>query len=125
MIAVSPILPPLPVIRLSGTRVIVQIRMKIKVPPIPTASQIIPDLLTVGMIQKTCAMPPMRNKIVEFVDWAEQHAGLAPGSAQDLLINVGYVLYKMETKGALHPLTGILKDGNAMLLASKKTINYL
>ncbi|MGN6436122.1 MAG: FkbM family methyltransferase [Agriterribacter sp.] len=58
--------------------------------------------------------------VFEFVDWAERGAGLECGSAQSLLIDYGYTLYKMDQAGCYHPIGGIIKSGSELLLATKR-----
>ena len=57
--------------------------------------------------------------LFEFVDWAEKHAGFAPGDAQSLLLEWGYTLYKINSKGEMYPLPAIMTEGSGLLFASK------
>jgi FkbM family methyltransferase len=59
--------------------------------------------------------------VFEFVDWAEEKANLAKGSAQELLLKYGYHLYTMK-KGVIKPMKGIFNSGGAELFASKRVI---
>jgi len=56
----------------------------------------------------------------EFEDWAEQAAGVTPGSAQRLLLDKGYELFTLGPNGNLEPLSGALSKGSLMLFASVK-----
>lgn len=58
--------------------------------------------------------------LFEFAGWAEEQAGLKKGSAQQILKDYGYSLFEFDEGGSLHPLEGIMADGNAMLLATKR-----
>lgn len=58
--------------------------------------------------------------LFEFAGWAEEQAGLKKGSAQRVLREYGYSLFEFDEKGAFHALDGIMRDGNAMLLATKR-----
>jgi FkbM family methyltransferase len=58
--------------------------------------------------------------LFEFVDWAEQHAGLQPGDAQRLLIELGYDLYLFQETGQLTKLDKVLTEGCEILIASKR-----
>jgi FkbM family methyltransferase len=64
--------------------------------------------------------PEAPDILFEFAGWAEELAGLKQGSAQIQLKEYGYSLFEFDVKGVLHPLDGILPEGNAMLLATKK-----
>lgn len=60
--------------------------------------------------------------VFEFVDWAEALAmGLTPGSAQRLLKEYHYDLYKIE-KGKLMKLDRVLESGAAELFATKRAM---
>jgi hypothetical protein len=61
--------------------------------------------------------------LFEFVDWAEELAGVEKGAAQNFLRECGYQLYKLHESGALTPLDTILTKGYAMLFASKSTVS--
>ena len=65
--------------------------------------------------------PEAPDILFEFAGWAEELAGLKQGSAQLLLKEYGYSLFEFDEKGVLHALDGILPEGNAMLLATKKS----
>ena len=60
--------------------------------------------------------------LFEFVDWAERHAGIAPGEAQRFLITKGYMLYQLLLDGSLQIQESILENGTAMFIASKKKL---
>jgi FkbM family methyltransferase len=62
--------------------------------------------------------------LFEFVDWAEKHAGLQPGDAQRLLIELGYNLYLFRETGQLTKLDKVLVEGCEILIASKQ-VNIL
>lgn len=55
--------------------------------------------------------------VLEFCDWAEQHAGNAPGDAQRLLLDLGYQLVRMEAPQSV--LQAPITEGFAMLLARR------
>ncbi len=57
--------------------------------------------------------------LFEFADFAEKNSGLAPGSAQKLLMDWGYRLFMLK-KNELVPLTERLTAGFHMLYATKK-----
>jgi len=57
--------------------------------------------------------------IFEFVDWAEEKAGLKKGSAQEILKEYGYQLYVLE-KHELIPLIGTVAKGGKSLFATKR-----
>jgi len=59
----------------------------------------------------------------EFVDWAEELAGLNKGAAQQVLIEAGYNLYRFTENGKLSPSLEVITRGSEMLFASKKS-NY-
>lgn len=59
--------------------------------------------------------------IFEYVDWAEERAGIKAGAAQQLLIDLGYSLFIFD-KGKLLALNSIVVKGSAMLLATKKPV---
>lgn len=64
--------------------------------------------------------PDAPDILFEFGDWAEQRAGLEPGSAQKLLLSMGYVLYRVEGL-TLHRMTEPVTWDFAMIFATKKT----
>lgn len=60
--------------------------------------------------------------IFEFVDWAEQRAmDLQPGSAQQLLMEMGYILYEIEGD-SLVKRDACIREGSCNLIASKKEL---
>lgn len=62
--------------------------------------------------------------IFEFVDWAEKQAkGLAPGSAQRLLMEMGYLLYQVHGS-EITKIETCLTSGASNLIASKKELNF-
>jgi hypothetical protein len=58
--------------------------------------------------------------LFEFVDWAEENAKIAKGSAQDLLKEYSYSIYEIKKDGAICAEVNTLREGSAMLIASKK-----
>jgi FkbM family methyltransferase len=60
--------------------------------------------------------------IFEFVDWAEELAGVAKGSAQKILRQFGYQLCLMNND-ELTPIEEIVIKGNDLFFASKKQAN--
>lgn len=59
--------------------------------------------------------------IFEFIDYAEKsNSGVSAGSAQNLLTDLGYRLYKFQKGGKLTLLAKPMLVGEAMLFASKK-----
>ena len=66
--------------------------------------------------------PDAPDIVFEFVDWAEALAmGLTPGSAQKLLKEYHYDLYKIE-KSKLVKLDAVLESGAAELFATKRAM---
>jgi len=62
--------------------------------------------------------------VFEFVDWGEKQArGLEPGSAQRLLLEMGYTLYEIRDNKLLKRDT-IFTSGYYNMVASKKEIPY-
>ncbi|MBK9677728.1 MAG: FkbM family methyltransferase [Saprospiraceae bacterium] len=61
--------------------------------------------------------------LFEFVDWAEDLAGVDKGVAQNFLRECGYQLYKLHESRALTPLDTILTKGDAVLFASKGPVS--
>lgn len=62
--------------------------------------------------------------IFEFVDWAEQKAmGLQPGAAQQLLIEMGYILYEINNCKLLK-LHNFYSSGAYNLIASKSELSF-
>ncbi len=57
--------------------------------------------------------------MMEFVDWAEQLSGSAPGYAQKILIDLGYELYGISEKKKMDKLKSIQYKGSAMIWAIK------
>lgn len=60
--------------------------------------------------------------LFEFVDWAEERAGLQKGKAQEFLLDLGYSIFKVGARGLLHKMDKPLTQGYDMLFASKKRI---
>jgi FkbM family methyltransferase len=58
----------------------------------------------------------------EFVDWAEELSGEAPGAAQSVLMDFGYNLYKFHDGKLGNRLQNRITKGGAMLFASKKAL---
>jgi FkbM family methyltransferase len=58
--------------------------------------------------------------LFEFVDWAEELSGEAPGTAQSVLLDFGYVLYKFQDGKVSSKLERVVTKGGAMIFASKK-----
>jgi len=58
--------------------------------------------------------------LFEFVDWAEERAGLEPGSAQKFLLHCGYRLYAFDERDELKQMDSIVTKGGHLLFASKK-----
>ncbi len=56
--------------------------------------------------------------LLEFVDWAEEHARIDKGSAQELLLRYGYSLHLLEGTKPSTPVKQALHKGSAMLVAS-------
>jgi FkbM family methyltransferase len=63
--------------------------------------------------------PEAPDILFEFGDWAEERAGLKPGSAQKLLLSMGYVLYRVEGL-RLHRMNEPVTWDFAMIFATKK-----
>jgi FkbM family methyltransferase len=64
------------------------------------------------------------DMLFEFVDWAEAQAYSGnTGMAQELLINYGYKLYRLIGNVDPQILDFPIKDGAAMIFATKKQIN--
>jgi FkbM family methyltransferase len=62
--------------------------------------------------------------LFEFVDWAEAQANSGnTGKAQELLIKYGYELYCLCGNNNLLKLDSPIKDGAAMIFATKKQMN--
>jgi FkbM family methyltransferase len=59
--------------------------------------------------------------LFEFVDWAEELAGEAPGNAQLVLLNYGYNLYYLENGKIGTQLKGAINIGSYMIFATKKS----
>lgn len=60
--------------------------------------------------------------LFEFVDWAEEHAGLKGGESQKLLKSYGYSLYELALDGTLTKRETVLEKGSGMFVASKKSL---
>jgi FkbM family methyltransferase len=58
--------------------------------------------------------------LFELEDWAEKAAGVPIGSAQQLLMDKGYKLFKMDDGGELRVLPKPLTTGSTMLFATKR-----
>ena len=62
--------------------------------------------------------------LFEFVDWAESQAISGnTGKAQELLMNYGYKLYRLKGNMVPQLIDLPIKDGAAMIFATKKQIN--
>lgn len=59
--------------------------------------------------------------LLEFVDWAEELAGLELGKAQQLLFEYGYTLYKFDDQ-RLVQMNEPQTKGSAMIFATKKNV---
>jgi len=59
--------------------------------------------------------------LFEFVDWAEDRAGLTKGKAQQLLLDNGYTIFNVDKNGHLRKMEQVLNNGYEMLFASKKS----
>lgn len=60
--------------------------------------------------------------LFEFVDWAEELAGESPGTAQSVLIDLGYNLYLFQNGKLGNRLKSPIAKGGAMLFATKKLV---
>lgn len=59
--------------------------------------------------------------LFEFIDWAENAShGAVAGDAQQMLISYGYSLYRFEHHGHISLMGAAMKEGNALIYASKK-----
>ncbi len=58
--------------------------------------------------------------LFEFVDWAEDLAGLKPGAAQQSLLDYGYRIFVFEKNALGQEVTAPLTKGANMLFATKK-----
>jgi len=61
--------------------------------------------------------------LLEFVDWAEEHAAVPPGSAQQLLTDYGYFLYTLDSMNFPRELKERITRGSAMLVAYRQPLN--
>jgi FkbM family methyltransferase len=68
-----------------------------------------------GLLSK----PDAPAMLFEFVDWAEENAGLQPGTAQELVAGYGYELFILHSNNSLQKLTTGMKQGSAMIYAQK------
>jgi FkbM family methyltransferase len=57
--------------------------------------------------------------LFEFVDWAEEHAGQRPGSAQEILFDFGYRLYLMQNGSITEQLKSSVTKGSNLIFATK------
>ena len=69
--------------------------------------------------EKLLSGPDAPDILFEFVDWAEEKAGIEKGKAQQFLLEKGYNLYIPE-RTQLKRCDKIITDGTEMLFASKK-----
>ena len=58
--------------------------------------------------------------LFEFVDWAEDRAGIPKGKAQQFLLDNGYKLFRVTENGSLQNQDKIVVSGSEMLFATKK-----
>jgi FkbM family methyltransferase len=58
--------------------------------------------------------------LFEFVDWAEDRAGIAKGAAQQFLLDNGYKLFRVTENGGLQKQDQVVVTGSEMLFATKK-----
>jgi FkbM family methyltransferase len=56
--------------------------------------------------------------VFEFLDWAEQHATGRPGEAQEMLMDLGYTIWRLEAFPA-QPCARPLREGGANLVARR------
>lgn len=63
--------------------------------------------------------------LFEFVDWAQELAGVSPGADQELLRSYGYQIYRYSPEKRKWLYTDNLTTGFHMLLASKKNLTEL
>jgi len=59
--------------------------------------------------------------LFEFVDWAEERAGIERGAAQRILIEYGYTIYCFEDSLASRIITELVTNGTHMFLATKES----
>ncbi|HEY5773246.1 MAG TPA: FkbM family methyltransferase [Chitinophagaceae bacterium] len=62
--------------------------------------------------------------LFEFVDWAEENAGLTKGQAQQVLLDHGYQLFQLTINGKWIEHKTPLTTGSEMLFATKKDTNF-
>ena len=66
--------------------------------------------------------PNAPDILFEFVDWAEDLAkDYKPGDAQQLLLDYGYKLFNLNSRGVLAQIFTPFTKGAAMIMATKKT----
>ncbi len=58
--------------------------------------------------------------LFEFVDWAEDRAGIPKGTAQQFLLDNGYKLFRVTESGKLQNQDQVVVTGSEMLFATKK-----
>jgi len=63
--------------------------------------------------------------LFEFVDWAEENAGLTKGRAQQLLLDYGYRLFVLTAENKWLNLPKPLTNGSEMIFATKRSFNSL
>jgi FkbM family methyltransferase len=64
--------------------------------------------------------PDAPDIVFEFVDWAEQLANQKPGTAQKLLLDFGYRLYRIDHDLKPRHMSDCMVEGEAMIFASKR-----
>lgn len=65
--------------------------------------------------------PDAPDIVFEFLDLAEGNIkDIQPGDAQQFLLNCGYKIYRVRKKGKLEFLQSPMKNGESMLLATKR-----
>ena len=71
--------------------------------------------------EKLLKSPEAPDILFEFADWAEESANnLQKGSAQDILLNWEYNLFKLEHE-RLSPVATAIRQGSCMIFAKKRT----
>jgi FkbM family methyltransferase len=60
--------------------------------------------------------------LFEFVDWAEENAGISPGSAQHFLLEQGYELYLLDNGRLSKKIEKAMTSGSGEIWASKNPI---
>lgn len=63
--------------------------------------------------------------LFEFVSWAEKHAGLPAGDAQQLLMEWGYTLFQLNLDGSFTRLKEVITEGGAMIVATKRDFDNI